>query len=297
PPYNVGRGFRGGECLLLIIILLTACTQATPVPTTTPVVISKFIATVYVSPTPDTGQIAATRAAQSPTPAPVTPSATPTETPYVGQFIGRADRDEGFEPINAPFFASDASPADPTADAGRCFVPIEQDYLGIWQRNQTVRDSLGCPIQAGSGFFGESQIFENGVIYYRPDTREVWALLPGGRQGDYRFLEAPENVSTAGIQPPQGLLVPSGDIGSLWAGIDGLSDDLGFAQTSSQRTALNLQRMETGTFLLDATQGQIFALAADGGLNGPYEALPIDRLLPVFPAPITIEPAVTLESP
>lgn len=273
--------------------IMAGCAGNTAPPATaTPVIISKFLATAYVSPTPNSEQIAATRAAQSPTPVPVLPSATPTPTPYVGVFMGRASREEGFAVIDAPFFEDEVS-AQPAGtavvDSADCQTPLEPDYERIWQENRRVSENLGCPIQEGFGFFGEVVFFQNGAIYYNPETRELWALLTE----EYRFQEAPESVSTAGIQPPAGFFVPSGDFGSMWAGVEGLQDTLGFAQNSEpQRVALNIQRMESGSFLLDATSGQVFALDVDGTLFGPFEALPVEDLLPLLPTPLTIEPVL-----
>ncbi len=288
-------------CILGII--LAACTATPAEPTLTPVVIAKVLATAYISPTPNPEQIAATRAATSPTPIPLSPTPIPTPTAYIGIFIGEAPREDGgFSPINAPLFAPQANGNNgfnPTADATRCPIPINPVYLDTWASDFTVNQALGCPIQENFGFFGEVQIFENGAIYWRRDTREVWAVVPNSDRGRYWFVAAPEFISTEGISAPTpGLLVPDGDFGSVWMSVSGLREALGYAQTERQSVAMNIQRYDSGSFFLDATAGQIFAFVVDGTAYGPFNApRPGEEpQLPVSAADlltITVEPPQT----
>lgn len=278
---------------------LLACTPAATEPTPTPVVIAKILATAYISPTPNPEQIAATRAANSPTPIPVSPTPIPTPTAYIGVFIGEAASDDGsLSPITAPLFAPQVGGGlNPTADATRCPLPIHPVYLETWVSNLTVSQALGCPIQENFGFFGEVQIFENGAIYWRRDTREVWAMAPMSDRGRYWFVAAPEFVSTEGISAPVlGLLVPEGDFGSVWMSVAGLRETLGYAQTERQSVAMNIQRYDSGSFFLDATAGQIFALVVDGTAYGPFNA-PRPGEEPQLPASAASLLTITVEPP
>lgn len=259
---------RLGLLLLVVMLVLAACESLNPVtPTPSPQVISKLIATVYISPTPNAEQAEATRRASTPTPRPVTPTVIPSATPFIGTFIGRAERDVGFPVITRPLLAPDVvGLADPT----QCDVPIATAFVNIWQLDPAVSGQLGCPIQQTFGFFGQLQVFETGVMYLQPETRGVWALAP--EQNQYWYVEAPEAISTVGVQAVPGLVIPGGDFGSLWLGVDAVRDELGYAVTGEQDAEINLQRFENGTMLWDDSSGQLFGLVVDGTLLGPFSA-------------------------
>jgi hypothetical protein len=279
------------------IFMVSACQNEPLTPTLTPIVISKYIATAYISPTPNAEQIAATRAASSPTPVPASPSPFPSITPYIGSFIGQAPRDTALQPITAPLFGSQSSGAAPTADATLCRLPIQPEFVIAWQTDKTINQRLGCPIQEGFGFFGEFQSFETGIMYGRAETREVWAIN-SGQPGRYWYVAAPERVPTNDILAPVGRFTPEGDFGSVWAGITELREAFGFAQTDEQRVGINLQRFDGGTFFLDASAGQIFVLLVDGTLYGPYEVtVPTPTPTALSPDFVLTEAATLLATP
>ena len=260
-------------CSLLMLLLLAACAPPQQaMPATNPPAV-KVLATAVVSPTPNAEQAQATRLASSPTPAPPSPSPIPTETPYVGLFLGRANREGGLPMLSESFFQPDqAFSALPTANAARCGIPIEFSYIAAWRNNNRVSDRMGCPIQQGFGFFGEAQVFEEGIMYRRPETRDTWAIVSRGQLGQYWYLEAPPTLSTVGLPVPQGFTLPGGDFGSLWMAVDVLREQIGYAQTAPQEVAMGLQRFDGGSFLLDASAGQVFALLVDGTVYGPFSA-------------------------
>lgn len=264
--------YRMGLLLLLAAMLVACDALAQPTPTATAIPINKAIATVYISPTPNAAQMAATLSASTPTPAPPTATVQASPTSYIGVFIGQAQRAAGFAVIEQPLFAPPPV-GGPTAVAARCPTPIAEDYLLLWQTNRQISDAMGCPIQVGFGFFGQVQFFENGVMYYRPETREVWAMQPDDPSGEYVFIEAPAEQATNTIEPIPGLSIPEGDFANAWLGIEGLFNRFGYALDTALRIALGAQRFDGGTMLLDANAGQIFVLLVDGTLLGPYPAL------------------------
>ncbi len=247
-----------------LLLIITACTTDSAVSQPTPVVIVKALATVYISPTPNAQQLQATRLASSPTPTPLLPTNTPHPTAYVGKFIGEAQV-EDFVPFDPSLFRTEIS-----VDASLCDIIIGDDYVTAWTGDARVRENMGCPIQLPFGFFGQVQVFENGVMYQREDTNEIWVILATNSQ--YYFVSDPLDLSTEGVSAPAGLLVPEGDFGSVWSSIRGLRQELGFAQTRSQRVSLGLQRYDGGTFFADRAVGEVFALLVDGTLFGPYTA-------------------------
>lgn len=256
---------------LMIGLLVSACAPQ-EAPTPTPAVVLRLLATAFYSPTPSDAEREATRQAASPTPAPTLPTVEPSATPYVGVFIGRAERENNLVAITEPIFGRSNPGAAPTANPGRCGIPIDTAYADAWRTQPSVSERLGCPIQAGFGFFGEVQFFENGLMYRRPETREIWAILSTGRSGRHWAIEAPQSASTVGLQAPRGLIVPGGDFGSLWLGVDGLRALIGWALAEPIRIPMGMQRFESGTMLLDASGEQVYALVADGLLYGPFQA-------------------------
>ena len=270
-----------------LLCTLTACTgEASPTPT--PQSISMELATVFISPTPNDEEAAATRALVTVTSLPPTSTIVPTETPYVGSFRGEVQVEADFVEILTPIFAPVSSNAQPTANAERCIAnPIDTPYLTAWRTNPTVSERMGCPIQGGFGIFGESQLFENGVMYFYPELNAIWAIRvqSGTNRGVYDYLENPPEGSTIGMQPPVGLLVPGATFGNMWLSVPGLREEMGFARTDAERVPMGLQRFENGTFLLDASAGQVFALVTDRTVLGPFLASDITPALITTPTP------------
>lgn len=286
--------------VLLLICSLFACTAGEPAPIVTPVSAARVLATVYISPTANAEEIAATRAASTATPIPPTATVFPTETPYVGLFIGEAQPEEGLRPFTQPIFGAEPTSSMPTADAGRCVIPIDTPYVSAWRANAVVTERMGCPIQGGFGFFGRVQLFENGVMYFYPDLNAVWALRldrsPGSARGQFDYLENPPQLSTVGMQAPQGLLLPGDAFGSMWLSVEGLRAEMGYARTEAQEVAMGMQRFDNGTFLLDVVGEQVYALIVDGTVLGPY--LAPGNLQPDANATVTINaPASATPSP
>ncbi|MDQ7025212.1 MAG: hypothetical protein Q9P01_02365 [Anaerolineae bacterium] len=286
------------QLALLMMLLLTACDALnSPNPTPTAPDIVKLLATAYISPTPNPEQEAATRAASSPTPLRPTATIIPTETPYIGIFIGEADTGQSFLQFNAPLFASNQS-IEPTANASVCATPIDRPYLPAWRNNSLVNQRLGCPIQGGFGFFGQVQLFENGLMYYYPELNALWAIVPERDglsatvlpRGRFDYLENPPENSTIGMQAPVGLLLPGNVFGDVWLDVEGLRDRMGYAQTEAQEISMGLQRFENGTFLLDGSSGTVLAFVTDGTMLGPFLAPPAPSSTPTPASIVTAQP-------
>lgn len=254
--------------VLLLGLLLVSCGAPTPA-VATPVLVVKALATVYISPTPDEAARAATRAAASPTAAPPTPTPIPSPTAYVGVFLGRAEREMAFQPFSQPILGSSGI-AEPTANAAACRIPISPAVLRLWQNNRTLNDKLGCPIQQDFGFFGTLQVFERGVMYAQNEINAVWAIVPQATAGRFFYMESPPAL-TLPERAPAPLLAPTGNFGSVWAIVPDLRQRLGYAIAPEVRAAINLQRFDSGIFLMDLTSGQAFALIVDGTAYGPFQ--------------------------
>lgn len=267
-----------GIWAVLLLGILAACSAGNPVPSPTAASSPIALVTVYTSPTPNADEAAATRAASSPTPLVPTATVIPSETPYVGIFIGEVEPEEGFAVINEPLLAGAAQDAAPTSNPDVCVIPIDAPYLATWRTVPAVSQRMGCPIQEGFGFFGAVQVFERGVIYHYPEIDALWAIVPtrvpgsASAQGRYEYLENPPERSTTGIDVEPPLLLPESVFADMWLGVPDLQGQMGFAQTPAQEAALGLQRFENGTFFLDATSEQVYALVVDGTMLGPFLA-------------------------
>ncbi len=292
-PYGCGRAVNAlgqrwrhrfdnkGRLIFVLLALLTAVlaactgtdagTQAAVVGGV-PTVEHKLLATVVVSPTPNDAERQATQRALPPAATATRPPAEPTPTVYVGFFITAEAPVEApplLPPVQAP--PQIAVLPSPTALVAGCRFAPDAVFGTAWSADVRVEQVLGCAAEAALRFDGNVQIFERGVMYWRADTGEIWALAPGGvSAGRYWYVAQAGQVDNNDIAPPSGLRVPIRGFGDVWRNIPGVRDALGFALTDEQQTVLHTQRYLGGTLLLDTSAGQVFALYSSGEVFGPY---------------------------
>ena len=267
--------------LLLLVLFLAACAETgAPSENGTPgaqqisdlpptaVAIVRSIATVDLPPTLSRADKLATRQAIPQTPTAAPPTATPTETPYVGVFLGPAEQDVSLPRIGAePTDFAEATVSDPAA----CAIPIDPVFGTAWQQNPSVARRVGCALQERFGFGADVQVFEDGVMYRRQNSGEVWAIHPDQvRAGRFWYTNLPLMPAPIALTPPEGLRPPSEAFLGLWTSDPLLQQTLGFARTPQQVADLNIQRIEGGTLILDVTITQVFLLLDNGDAFGPY---------------------------
>ncbi len=255
--------------LLALMGLLMACTpQALPPTLTPPAVLAKRLATVYLSPTPDAAQQQATQQANPATNTPLPALPTPTATAYVGVFLGEAEAVSDSGPIiNLTQLSQPTLPSVVTI-AATCPSPVDAVFGGRWSEDALIEQEAGCPIEALTVFQGTMQIFERGVMYFRPDTNEIWAIdIPGQR---YWSLVNVPPVQPGDIVVPEGMMAPSLGFGAVWRGVPGVQDALGFARQPETNARLSLQKLQNATLFLDGSSGQVFVLLTQNRLRGPY---------------------------
>jgi hypothetical protein len=256
--------------------LLAACGQGTPTPVASaPTIISKILVTVYISPTPNKAQRQATLAVNPPTPTPAPPTLTPLPSPYVGVFLGEAEVNDSGPVIypalvnNPPTQAVTPVPTVPVAPT--CAFTPDTLFGASWATNVSAKISLGCPIQAAAEFRGALQVFERGVMYWRGDTDEIWAIATSGLSaGRYWYVQGAPQAATDGLTAPEGLRVPVRGFGTVWRTTPGVRDALGYARLDEQETAMNSQRFDGGLLFDDRSSGQVFILLVNGTAYGPY---------------------------
>jgi len=252
-------------------LLLAACGTSEVVrpPTLTPPgVMPKLLATVFVSPTPNADEMQATLVANPPT-ATVFVAPTATATPYVGVFLGEAEAAGDGGPVIPPALLDAPTPVIPVVATNLVECPAVRDAMfgTRWYEDVELANRLGCPIEGTASFDGTLQIFERGVMYFRP-TGEIWAIAPA--MSRYWYAENAPAVQPGDILVPEGMMAPSLGFGAVWRGLPGVQDALGFARTPEGSVKLTIQRFQNGTLLGDGSSGQVFVLMADGQSYGPY---------------------------
>jgi hypothetical protein len=255
-------------CALIVWLLLAGCQASeTPIqPTLTPpAVVPKLIATVYISPTLDANQVAGTRAASTATATPILARPTATATAYVGVFLGEVEVDDN-APVANPDLQLPTSIV-PSTLVTSCPNPPDPLFGTRWSSDPAVSAALGCPIELVASYTGTLQVFERGVMYWRPGD-EIWAIATA--QQRYWYAPNAPPVQPGDIMVPEGLMAPSEGFGAVWRGIPGVQDALGFARTAEQSGSISTQKFQNGLLLADGSSGQVFVLLADGRAFGPY---------------------------
>jgi hypothetical protein len=258
-----------GALLMLAACAPAAAPAAAPLPT---VVEAKLLATVYLSPTPDTAQAQATLQAQRAAQATPAPTVTPTPTVYVGVFLQSGAEQDGIPLIDPTLIGLPAEP--PTPQPPTCpDLPVDERLGTAWLSDPVASSALGCPIEVAIPFPGVVQVFERGVMYYQPGGA-VWAIAPGytttGRYWTLPRELPPVDPGGIGIVPPSGLRLPEGALASVYFGVEGVREALGFAQVAEQPGELIYQRFANGTVLVDFVSGQAFILASGSEAYGPF---------------------------
>ena len=238
--------------LLLGMLLTAACTpgQAAANPLAARPLAS--IPPTYLTPPPPTSLPQQT--------ARVVPTATITPTVYVGVFLGQAQDPDVFVPITTPFFVNEVA-ALPTPDLSNCAAPVGLDFVLLFSFIPEINAGMGCPIQIAIVFDARTAIYDNGVLYRRPDTRQIWAMTTSSERN--RFWYADELILNR---------VQSSERNDVYRFFDydpSAEEALGDAQIGSAELVMSLQRFDGGTLLYDASSGQAFALFVDGSSVGP----------------------------
>ncbi len=267
--------------LALAGVLLAACGQSTPSPDAEPAILTGFealpkqLATVAFTPTPTPVLVGGTMmpvAQPSATLAP--PTLTPTLTPYVGVFLGEPTSESGEPaPTLAPYVVAPAAggavgvaPVQGTGSG--CTVPVASTFANAYT---AVQDRLGCPISAGVTVSPmAAQPFERGWMYWRGDTRQIYALAANGQ---YWQLADSWNegmpADDPAFSPPAGLVQPVRGFGLAWRSTSPLRDALGWATAPESPTSGFWQAFERGAMLL-GSDGHVYALFnAEGQHSGP----------------------------
>ncbi len=272
--------------VLVMGILAAACSENNPAPEGDPPVLGGFdvmpkqIVTIALTPTPSpvmAGGQAVVVAQPTFTPAPPRPTAT--LTPYIGIFLGAPTSESGEPaPTLAPFVVNSggggavvASGAVNPAGGGTCSFPAAATFANAYNANTTVQQRLGCPVNGGMPVAGmAAQTFERGVMFWRGDTWQIYALANNGQ-----FWQVPDSWNDSipaddpAYSPPSGLIQPVRGFGLVWRSNQPIRDALGWGIQPETQYDGFWQDFERGAMVL-GHNSQVYAIyTAEGQQSGP----------------------------
>lgn len=276
-----------GLILGILLIMLAACGDSEAPPNPDPPILTGFeavpkqLATIAMTPTPTSVMAGGSSVAVSvvtPTSGPPRPTAT--LTPYVGVFLGEPTSESGEAPPTlAPYIANavpgNTGPIGPVVSSGNvgvpingtCATPVMTTFANAYPGAQ---DRLGCPVNDGSTLSIVAQTFERGTMYWRSDTRTIYALASDGQ-----FWQVADSwndgmpVDDPMLVPPGGLIQPVRGFGLAWRNTQAIRDAIGWATAAEYPYQGMWQDFERGAMFV-GTNNQVYAIyAAEGTHSGP----------------------------
>ncbi|HEX5504058.1 MAG TPA: kelch repeat-containing protein [Thermomicrobiales bacterium] len=144
----------------------------------------------------------------------------------------------------------------------------------VYRTSAGLRDRLGAPRTAVALAPGVTQQFQKGWMFYRGDTRQIYAIcfpssIWNGTWSVYPDTWAEGQPVGGGPGPSPGLYEPRRGFGKVWREHPDVRQCLGYAKTADETAfTLPLQPFAHGLMLLDTTYpaagGQLFVLYDDG---------------------------------
>jgi len=271
--------------LALMAVLLAACGEDNPPPTGDPPILSGFdsmpkqIVTIVLTPTA-TPVIAGAEVAvvEQPTAVPGPPRPTATLTPYVGVFLGQPTSESGQPvPTLAPYVIGAVSSGPVVAgggigpvSGGACSIPVAASFTNAYNGSPAVQQRLGCPVNGGAAVSMVTQPFERGAMYWRSDTRQIYALANSGQ-----FWQVADSwtegmpADDPGLSAPGGLLQPVRGFGLAWRLNQAIREALGWGTLPEAQYSGYWQDFERGAMFIGGS-GLVYALfPTEGQHSGP----------------------------
>lgn len=271
-----------GWLLAALLVVLAACGDDNATPQGDPPILSGFesmpkqIVTLALTatPTPVVAGMAEVVVAQ-PSPSPAAPRPTATLTPYVGVFLGDTTSEEGEDvPTLAPYVINPVAGGavvgvgvNNTA-GGACGIPVAARFGNAYA---SVQARIGCPVNGGSSVIGMvTEPFERGNMFWRSDTRQIYALAANGQF--WQVMDSWNDsipASDPAFSPPGGMQQPVRGFGLVWRSNQAVRDALGWATLPEAQYDGFWQEFERGAMFV-GNNSLIYALfSAEGQHSGP----------------------------
>jgi len=180
----------------------------------------------------------------------------PYATRYVGFDAVKFVRRDGAAPSPSPV----PTPAPPSG----CTITPILGFGRIWSTYPGVRSKLGCPTEVEKGVWAAEEVFQNGYMFWRQDTKLIYVLYHNGAWQSFNDTwtsSEPETDPT--IVPPPGYYQPKRGFGKVWRENPAVRSGLGWATTEERGFYASVQQFNGGLMLWSNVLG-IFVLYGDG---------------------------------
>lgn len=213
------------------------------------------------TPTPSMSATPTATPAGDPT-ATATPTASPTPAPSPSATVPRRTA----TPTLTPTATITPTPTATPIGAGCAMVPLH-GFGVVYRDNPAAAARLGCAEAEEAALQLVRQGFENGVMLWRADTKQIVALRRDGRWYSYpdTWREG-ERLGPAG-PAPEGKLVPEHGFGKVWRQQITLRETFGWATGLEQPLAGAVQQFGGGRMLWTGDR-VIYVLYPDGTWQG-----------------------------
>jgi uncharacterized protein with LGFP repeats len=146
-----------------------------------------------------------------------------------------------------------------------CPVSIGDGLRDRLDRDAALRGALGCPIGPPRETTLAEQRFENGVMFWRADTRHIYVLDRAGTWAVYDDTWTEAEREGDYFAPPPGLIEPKRGFGKVWRDqLGGPNAVIGWAiEEEASLPEMQTQAFEQGIAFFNAS-GEVYILQASG---------------------------------
>jgi hypothetical protein len=140
-----------------------------------------------------------------------------------------------------------------------------ETFSQVWHAHADVRRKLGWAIAEEQVTFGAEQVFENGFMFWRDDTDEIYGLTADGRWQAYHgtWQEGMDEYSCSDVSPDQTPPTPRRGFGEIWCRhLGGPDAAIGWATADEQGYYPHWQDFERG-FMWSGHDGYVYVFYED----------------------------------
>ncbi len=135
-------------------------------------------------------------------------------------------------------------------------------------KNSKVSASLGCPQGSAQAIDTVQQVYQNGLMLWRKDTLQIYALLTNGAWSVYADTWVPPQREGGYFTPPAGLIEPQRGFGKVWRErLGGPTSQIGWATSPEVAVQGQVQIFDNGFAFIDE-DGEVKILLVNGNWIG-----------------------------